>query len=114
MAAEIYAGISAFKTMFDMAKALKDMDTASSRNGAVIDLQEKILAAQAAYATLTTRVGELEREVTRFESWEVEKQRYQLEQLPPGILMYRLKAGMENGEPEHSQPDIPGDDYDSK
>ncbi|MER8662865.1 hypothetical protein NKH34_17155 [Mesorhizobium sp. M1148] len=101
MVGEVFAGISAFKTMFDLAKALKEMDAANIRNNAVMDLQERIMTAQAAYATLAGSVGELEAQVRRFETWEAEKQRYQLEELPPGILMYRLKAGMENGEPPH-------------
>lgn len=101
MAGEIFAGFSAFKTMLDMAKALKDLDTATARNSAVIELQEKILAAQTEYAALTERVSYLEEEVARFENWEAEKQRYQLEELPPGIFVYALKKGMERGEPPH-------------
>lgn len=101
MVGEVFAGISAFKTMFDLAKALKEMDAANIRNSAVMDLQDRIMTAQAAYAALASTVSDLEAQVRRFETWEAEKQRYQLEELPPGILMYRLKAGMENGEPPH-------------
>lgn len=39
---EIVMGLSAFKTMFDIAKTLN----ATRRNAAVIDLQGQILAAQ--------------------------------------------------------------------
>ncbi|MER8767302.1 hypothetical protein [Mesorhizobium sp. M0590] len=101
MVGEVFAGIAAFKTMFDLAKALKEMDAANIRNNAVMDLQDRIMTAQTAYATLAGSVSELEAQVRRFETWEAEKQRYQLEELPPGILMYRLKSGMENGEPPH-------------
>jgi hypothetical protein len=48
MAGEIFAGLSAIKTAFDIAKGLKDIDDATRRNAAVIELQEKILAAQEA------------------------------------------------------------------
>lgn len=41
MVAEVFAGISAFKTMFDIAKAMKDMDDAVKRNAAVFDLGEQ-------------------------------------------------------------------------
>jgi hypothetical protein len=52
MVAEVLAGLGAFKTMFDMAKALKDINDAAIRNGAVIELQEQILGAQVAQAAL--------------------------------------------------------------
>lgn len=39
--AETIAGLGAFKSMYDMAKALKDINDATVRNGAVIELQEK-------------------------------------------------------------------------
>jgi hypothetical protein len=39
MVAEVYAGIGAFKAMFDMAKGLKDIHDTTIRNGAIIDLQ---------------------------------------------------------------------------
>ena len=46
MVAEIFGGISAIKSALDIAKGLKDIDNAARRNAAVIELQEKILAAQ--------------------------------------------------------------------
>lgn len=101
MVAEVFAGIGAFKTMFDMAQGLKEINDAAIRNSAVIALQEKILAAQVAQQALIARESELEAEVARLKEWEGEKKRYQLQKLPPGILMYRLKPGMEHGEPTH-------------
>lgn len=101
MVGEVFAGISAFKTMFDLAKAFKEMDTANARNTAVIDLQERILTAQAAYAELTGRVGELEAEVRSFKTWEADKQRYELHDIGEGQLVYRLKDGVEPAEPPH-------------
>ena len=101
MVAEVYAGIGAFKTMFDMAKALKEMDTANARNMAVINLQERILTAQSAYADLASRVGELEEQVRSFETWDRDKQRYELHELKPGKFVYRLKDGAEPAEPPH-------------
>ena len=56
MVAEIYAGLSAFKAMFDMAKGLKDINDAAIRNGAVIELQEQILSAQQQQSELIERV----------------------------------------------------------
>jgi hypothetical protein len=101
MVAEVFAGIGAFKTMFDMAKALKEMDTANTRNMAVIDLQERILAAQSAYAELASRVGELEAVVRSLETWETEKQRYELHKAGYSGFVYRLKEGVQPPEPAH-------------
>jgi hypothetical protein len=101
MVAEVYAGLSAFKTMFDMAKGLKDINDAAIRNGAVIELQEKILAAREAQTTLLERVGELEKQVAGFEAWEAEKQRYSLRELPPGVFVRALNPEMAGAEPSH-------------
>src|SRR5579863_9111223 len=79
MVAEVYAGLSAIKTAFDMAKGLKDIHDATLRNAAVIELQEKILSAQSEQATLVVRVRELEQEVDNLKSWNADKDRYQLE-----------------------------------
>jgi len=101
MVAEVFGGISAFKAMMDIAKAMKDMDSAAARNAAVIDLQEKIFTAQATQAELVARIGELEEQVRRFENWETEKDRYELHDLGQGHFVYRLKEGVEPPETPH-------------
>ncbi|WP_439402901.1 hypothetical protein ACNJYA_11225 [Bradyrhizobium sp. DASA03068] len=65
MIAEAVAGASALKTAMDMAKALKDINDATIRNVAVIELQGKILSAQEAQFELVKRVEELEKELRR-------------------------------------------------
>ena len=101
MVSEAIAGLSIFKTLLDMAKGLKDINDATIRNAAVIELQEKILAAQAQQSTLVDRISELEKEVARFETWEAEKKRYKLYDFGSGTFAYVLKEGMEDGEPPH-------------
>lgn len=101
MVAEIFSGISAFKSMMDIAKAIKDMDSAVARNAAVVELQEQIFSAHAAQSTLIARVGELEAEVRRLETWEAEKQRYELYEIKTGRFTRRLKPTMAEGEPPH-------------
>lgn len=83
MVAEVFAGLSAIKSAFDIAKGLKDIDDASRRNAAVIELQEKILAAQQAQTTLIETVRELKARVAELETWEAEKERYELDQIAP-------------------------------
>ncbi len=101
MASELIAGLSLFKTMLDMAKGLKDMNDTVVRNAAIIELQEKILAAREQQSALAERVGDLEKEVVRLKAWDTEKERYQLTTIADGKLAYTLKEGVQPPEPEH-------------
>ncbi|MGJ0514093.1 hypothetical protein [Methylocystis sp.] len=101
MVAEIYAGLSSLKIAFDLAKGLKDIDDATRRNAAVIELQEKILSAQAAQSELVEAISTLKKRVAELEAWETEKQRYQLAEIASGIVCYEPKEGMRDGEPPH-------------
>jgi len=98
---ETFAGLGIFKTLYDSAKALKDINDATVRNGAVIELQEKILSARDAQTALLERVGELEKEVARFETWETEKKRYKLTDFGGATFAYLLTPEAANGEPTH-------------
>jgi hypothetical protein len=101
MVAEIYAGLGAFKAAFDIAKGLKDIHDATLRNAAVIELQEKILAAQQSQATLIERIGDLEKQVADFEAWNAEKERYELKTIGVAAFAYMLKPEARRGEPPH-------------
>jgi hypothetical protein len=79
MVAEVFAGLGSIKAAFDIAKGLKDID-ATRRNTAIIELQEKILSAQAEQSELIETIGDLKKRVTELETWEAEKQRYELKQ----------------------------------
>ena len=63
VAAELLGGITAFKSIYDATKSLKDMSDASIRNSAVIDLQAKILDAQARMGALIDECKDLESQV---------------------------------------------------
>lgn len=101
MLGEAIMGLSALNTAFNMAKGLKDIDDTVRRNAAVIELQENILAAQQAQAALIERIGELERKVADFETWERQKERYELKKLPVAVYLYALKDGVTPAEPPH-------------
>jgi len=101
MVAEVFAGLSALKSAFDIAKGLKDIDNVARRNAAVIELQEKILSAQSAQSDLVDRVRNLEEKVTSLETWETEKKRYKLTDFGGGTFAYLLKPEAANGEPTH-------------
>jgi hypothetical protein len=101
MVAEVFAGLGALKTAFDIAKGLKDIDDAARRNAAVIELQERILSAQQSQSALVERVHDLEKKVAGFEQWEAEKKRYALTDFGGGTFAYALKPDAANGEPPH-------------
>jgi hypothetical protein len=101
MVAEVFAGLSAIKSAFDIAKGLKDIDDAARRNAAVIELQEKILSAQQEQSALVERIRELEAEVASFEKWEIEAKRYKLTDFGGNTLAYALKPEAASGEPSH-------------
>ena len=101
MVGEAIAGLSALKTAFDLAKGLKDIDDAARRNAAVIELQERILAGQQAQATLLERIGSLEKEVTGFQKWETEKEKYELKDVYSQNFAYVIKANARGAEPAH-------------
>jgi hypothetical protein len=99
--AELIAGLGVFKTMLDMAKGLKDINDATIRNGAVIELQEKILTARAEQMTLLERVSDLEKEVAKFKTWDADKKNYELKDVGMGSLAYVLKESMRGSETPH-------------
>jgi hypothetical protein len=99
--AELLTGLGIFKTLFDTAKGLKDINDAAVRNAAIVELQEKIFAAQNQQAALIERVGELEEEMARMKAWEAEKERYELVELSPGVLARAVKESMRGAEPPH-------------
>lgn len=97
----IQAGLSSLKSLMDLAKAVKEMDATVDRNGLAIEFQEKILAAQTAQSALVDTIGDLEKKLTCFETWESEKERYELHEIRNGQFVYRTKETMEPSEPPH-------------
>jgi hypothetical protein len=101
MAADIITGLGIFKSIYDSAKALKDINDGTVRNAAVIELQEKILTAQEAQSALIDRIRQLEEKMRSIETWETEKQRYELKDLGWGCFAYMLKPPMRGAQPPH-------------
>jgi len=97
----IYAGYQGFVALKDLAKEALEVRDAAKVRPIISELHGKLIEAHEAHLSLLARIGDLEKEIVKFENWEAEKQRYQLVKLDPGIMMYRLKEGMENGEPPH-------------
>lgn len=94
MVGEMFAGLGAFKSMLDLAQALKGMNDAVVRNTAVIELTEKILAAQRTQAALQEEISELKKRVVELEASETDKQNYEPTELAPGIICYVEKGAV--------------------
>jgi hypothetical protein len=101
MVGEVFAGLSAIKAAFDVSKTLADIHDVATRDRAVIELQKEILSAQAAQIDLVERVRELEKEVTGFETWDAEKQRYELKNVGYSAFAYMLKPEERGVSPPH-------------
>jgi hypothetical protein len=99
--AETIAGLGALKTAFDMTKALKDIDDRVRFNDARMELQERILEAQQAQATLLERIGDLEKQIASFEKWETEKENYQLVSIYAETMAYARKPSADGSIPPH-------------
>jgi hypothetical protein len=100
--------VSALKGASDIAKAMIGLRDAQAIQTKVIELNNQILAAQSSAFTandertaLIERVGNLEKEVARLKAWEAEKERYQLQEFPPGVFVRTLKQAMAKSEPIH-------------
>ena len=102
MVGDVIAGLGAFKTMFDIAKSMRDLDDKIKRNAAVSDLWEQITSMQSRYTAAIEQVDTLKKELTRFETWDAEKKRYELIDLSKGFFAYVLKKGQEEGEQPHA------------
>ena len=98
---ELFAGLGAFKTMFDMSKAIQDAHDVATRDRAVIELQKEILSAQMAQAELIERVGGLEKQVAAFEKWDAEKEKYELCKISTDTFAYARKEDTRGAEPSH-------------
>jgi hypothetical protein len=101
MVAEVFAGLGALKSAFDLAKGLKEVDNVARRNEVAIELQEKILGAQSAQASLLERVDKLEKEVIDLKAWDAEKENYELNSIGDGVFAYAEKETMRGTEPAH-------------
>jgi hypothetical protein len=101
MVAEVFGGISALKAALDILKTIKDANDVATRQGIVIKLQEQILSVHTAQLELIEEVGALKAQVAKSETWEADKQQYELKRLGPNSLAYMLKREARRAKPPH-------------
>jgi hypothetical protein len=100
--------VSSMNAAVNITKAMKDVHDANIIQTKVFELTREIMSAQAcamqaqlAEATLLNRVRELEAEKSKLETWNTEKQRYELREVSTGVFAYVMKPGMVQGQPSH-------------
>lgn len=100
--------LASVKTATEIVSAVKDIHDETKRQSAVIELQDAILRVQSAaigaqieQQSLLNKLNELEATVARYQSWETEKERYQLKDFGSGTFAYELKPESSKGEPTH-------------
>lgn len=102
MSGELVVGVGLFKSALDILKTLKDANDIAARQGIAIELGGKILAAQEQQASLIKQIDILKAEIASFETWDAEKQRYELQPHGySGVFAYKLKPEHEAAEPSH-------------
>ena len=108
MIGEITGLVSSLKAAKDIAETMIGLRDTAAFQGKAIEFQSKILdsmssaiAAQEERAALLQKIDALEKEVARLETWEAEKQRYELKDAGGGALAYALKEEARGSEPPH-------------
>lgn len=106
--AEAKLAMDGIKLALDVIKALQSGKAGAEFKAQLIEAQAAILNAQqhasAAYAReteLAQQIRDLEAKLTSFETWDREKQRYQLEKVSGGNFAYAVKEGERGVEPPH-------------
>lgn len=104
----IAAASTALKNAYEISKAALGLRDAALVQGKIIDLQREISAAlagaieaQTEHMAMLQRIGELEKELGRLETWETEKQKYELQPLGYDCFAYMLKPDARSSEPPH-------------
>jgi Zn finger protein HypA/HybF involved in hydrogenase expression len=70
-------------------------------NRILSDILQQLLSSQTEQAAQASRIRDLEAEIMHLKHWKNEKKRYGLQELVSGTFVYRVKPGMEKGEPVH-------------
>ena len=108
MLTEITSAIQSTKTALEIVKAARGLANYSELLTAVTEVQIKLtdaiaseLASQEKQAELLERIRGLEKQLSEFESWDSQIQRYELHAFQTKAMAHALKSGMENGQPMH-------------
>jgi hypothetical protein len=100
--------LTALKGIKDLSEAMIGLRDASAfqekrieSQSKIIDAQTSIFSAQEERAMLIKRVNDVEKELAKFETWEAEAKRYELNEVAPRVFAHVLKAEAQGAEPSH-------------
>jgi len=103
----ISAVVTSLNAAVNITKAMKDLNDWSTVQSKVIELQGAILEAQSGIfaaneerSALIDRISQLEKEIAAFKTWDAEKQRYELKSFGSGFA-YVIKPDAQGAEPVH-------------
>ena len=106
----IAQALGAFKAMKDISQAMIGLRDASAFRERQIEFQQRIIDAQSAislmqeeHSTLITKISDLEKELVRLETWDTDKQKYEMKQLTrkASNIAYTIKPNAQGSEPFH-------------
>jgi DNA-directed RNA polymerase subunit RPC12/RpoP len=105
---EIAGVLSSFNALKNIIQAAIDLHDAQAFKakvgeiyGVLLDAQSKMFSVNEERTTLIDRVRTLEEQITDFENWETERQRYELQSITSGSFAYVMKAAVQGNEPPH-------------
>jgi hypothetical protein len=96
------AGLSSIQAALAITKTISDARNTSNLLSVKLELQGFLLEAQEAQAALVAEKRQLEERVRALETWDEEKQRYELQTAGHSEgFVYGLKAEAQGSEPDH-------------
>ena len=108
MIQEIASALSALSISKDIALGLFEIKDETKRNQKIIefqssllDLQQKLLAANAEHEKLVNIKNQIESELMEYKNWEKEKEKYQLHELRTGLFVLSYKKINNDPTPDH-------------
>jgi DNA-directed RNA polymerase subunit RPC12/RpoP len=66
-----------------------------------MSVQAALADAQKEQMTLIQTIGNLEKQIADLETWETDKQEYEMKSLPSGSIVYSLKPEAQSAKPAH-------------
>ena len=101
MVAEFAAAFEGLKVASTIAKGIANLKTETEINLAIIDLQQHLVQTQQFVLKAQSSIRNLEDRLAQFETWETEKERYELKEVVLGGFVYATKEPIDSGDPPH-------------
>lgn len=89
------------KNILPMVKNTKPEEDFIDLKNIILTLQSELSSTYANQVELLNIKDDLEKQLTKFQTWHKEKRKYKLEELQPGIFVYSPKPKAKSTEPIH-------------